>query len=65
MTRHYRHYVGLRLSEEEMEALRTLLATAGETQSTLIRFLVRTAGQRPDVVAAAIRREKSPRYEQT
>lgn len=54
----YPHYVGVRLSEADYQGLHKLINQAGESQSDILRFLVRTASQRAETVATLIRKEK-------
>ena len=53
------HYVGTRLTEPEMVALQNLTEFVGRKQSELLRFLIRTAAQRPQQVALAMEREQA------
>ncbi len=57
-TRHYPRYVGVRFTEDEYRGLHHLIKASGSNKSDVIRFLVRMAAQRPDVVASGLRREK-------
>lgn len=56
-SKQFPHYVGTRLTEPEMIALQSLAEFVGRRQSDLLRFLIRTAAQRPQQVAAAMDRE--------
>jgi hypothetical protein len=66
MSQNFPHHVGIRLTPTEYEGLQKLVVAAGQNQSEVIRFLVRTAAQRPDIVASGLRREKvKPREPQS
>jgi Arc/MetJ-type ribon-helix-helix transcriptional regulator len=66
MSQKFPHHVGIRLTPAEHEGLQKLVVAAGYNQSEVIRFLVRTAAQRPDMVASGLRREKvKPREPQS
>lgn len=66
MSQNFPHHVGIRLTPAEHEGLQKLVIAAGHNQSEVIRFLVRTAAQRPDMVASGLRREKvKPRESQS
>jgi hypothetical protein len=60
-TKQFPHYVGTRLTEPEMVALQNLAEFVGRKQSELLRFLIRTAAQRPQQVALAMEREQAAR----
>ncbi len=60
-TPHYSRYIGVRFTPQDQEHLRVLVRFTGATQSAVIRYLVRTAAQRPEAVAAGIRREAAHR----
>jgi expansin (peptidoglycan-binding protein) len=62
-SKRYAHYVGVRLSDDELHSLNQLTDISGSNQSAVIRFLVRTAGKRPEAVAAGIQREKEVHHE--
>jgi len=64
-TRHYPRYVGVRLTEEEYRDLHHLIKASGSNKSAVIRFLVRTATKRPDIVAAGIQRERTQQHKAT
>ncbi len=66
MSQNYPYHVGVRLTTPEYDSLQKLVMATGYNQSDVIRFLVRTAAQRPDAVASGIRREKDkPREPQS
>ncbi|MBZ0280745.1 MAG: hypothetical protein K8L97_08380 [Anaerolineae bacterium] len=58
MSQNFPHHIGIRLTTAEYEGLQKLVVAAGQNQSEVLRFLVRTAAQRPDAVASGLRREK-------
>ncbi len=50
-------YAGTRLTEAEMLGLQNLSQFVGRKQSDVLRFLIRTAAQRPQQVAQAMQHE--------
>ena len=62
-TPHYRHHIGVRFTEDECRGLQSLVKASDSNMSVVIRFLVRTATKRPDVVAAGIQRERAQQNE--
>lgn len=59
----YPHHIGIRLTDVEQVSLQKLVTATGQNQSAVIRFLIRTAGQKPEAVAAGIRREQGQSHE--
>jgi hypothetical protein len=59
----YPHHIGIRLTDAERASLQKLVTATGHHQSAVIRFLIRTAGQKPEAVAAGIRREQAQPHE--
>lgn len=55
---HYYRHIGVRFSQTEYDQLQQLVRASGHTQSVVIRFLVRTAANRPDIVAHGINRDR-------
>lgn len=61
----YPHHVGIRFTDPEYRCLRKLVAVTGRNQSDIIRFLVRTAARRPEMIASGLQREKARTHERT
>ena len=58
MDQAYDYHLGVRLTKQDIYGLSKLVDVCGVNQSEIIRFLVRTAAQRPQMVASGIRKAK-------